>query len=185
MRSPHGNTQPAQLTQPRQEPGQSSPHAYDAGLLVLRVSLGLVMAAHGVQKLFGWFDGGGLGGTEMFFESVGYPAPGAMALVAASTETFGGLALVFGVLTPLAGAAVFGTMLNALAVAWGGGFFSPEGVEFELMLTAAAAAVTLTGPGRYALDRVLPFFRSHRLTHGFAAVLLGGAVAGVLLLLRN
>lgn len=183
MTSHYGNTQ---LAQPQQTPpGQSSPNAYDAGLLVLRLALGLTMAAHGVQKLFGWFDGGGLDGTEMFFESLGYPAPGMMALVAASTETFGGLALALGILTPLAGAAVFGTMLNALAVSWGDGFFSPEGIEFPLMLAAAAVAVTLTGPGRYSLDRVLPFFRSHRLTHGFAAVLLGAAVAGVILLIRD
>ncbi|MBB1253505.1 DoxX family protein [Streptomyces sp. OF3] len=166
-------------------PGQSSPHAYDVGLLVLRLALGLVMAAHGAQKLFGWFDGGGLAGTEAFFDSVGYPAAGTMALVAALTETFGGLALALGVLTPLAGAAVFGTMLNALAVKWGGGFFGPQGVEYELVLVALAAGLTLTGPGRLALDRALPVLREHRLRHGFGAVVLGAVVAGVILLIRG
>lgn len=183
MTSPYGTVQTS--PQPQQTPNQTSPHAYDAGLLVLRIALGLILAAHGSQKLFGWFGGDGLEGTEAFFDAVGYPSAGVFALVAACAETFGGLALLVGVLTPLAGAAVFGTMLNALAVKWGDGFFSPTGVEYELMLAAAAAALTLTGPGRYALDRALPVLRGHRLSHGFAAVLLGAAVAGAVLLVRN
>ncbi|MDK1475681.1 DoxX family protein [Streptomyces sp. 549] len=159
--------------------------AHDVGLLVLRIALGLVMAAHGAQKLFGWFGGGGLDGTAAFFGSVGYPAADTMALVAAVTETFGGLALALGLLTPLAGAAVFGTMLNALAVKWGGGFFAPEGVEYELLLAAAAAALAISGPGRLAVDRALPRLRDHRLSHGLAAVALGAVVAGVTLLIRS
>ncbi|WP_461030705.1 DoxX family protein, partial [Streptomyces sparsus] len=137
----------AGTTAPTADPGPRTAH--DAGLLVLRVGLGLTMAAHGAQKLFGWFGGGGLDGTAGFFASVGYPAADTMALVAAVSETLGGLALVLGLLTPLAGAAVFGTMLNALAVKWGGGFFAPEGVEYELLLVTGAAALTLAGPGRW------------------------------------
>lgn len=159
--------------------------AHDAGLLLLRLALGLIMAVHGAQKLLGWFSGGGLEGTEMFFASLGYPAPGAFALIAALTETLGGLALVLGLLTPLAGAAVLGTMINAVAVKWSGGFFAPEGVEYELLLALAAAALTLSGPGRWAVDRALPVLRSHRLVHGVAAVALGVVVAGVTLLLRS
>ncbi|UGY90576.1 DoxX family protein [Streptomyces gobiensis] len=170
---------------PAAAPQDSSPHAYDTGLLLLRLALGATMAVHGAQKLFGWFGGGGLDGTGMFFESVGYPAGRTMALIAAVTETFGGLALAIGLLTPLAGAAVFGTMLNALAVKWGSGFFGPEGVEYEVLLIAAAAALTLTGPGRYAADRFLPVLRSHRLRYGAAAVVLGAVVAGITLLIRN
>ncbi|WP_240466701.1 DoxX family protein [Streptomyces sp. S5] len=81
----------------------------DAGLLLLRIAVGAIMAAHGAQKLFGWFGGGGIDGTAQFFTSVGYPAGEAMATVAALTETFGGLALILGLLTPLAAAAVTGT----------------------------------------------------------------------------
>ncbi|GAA2393786.1 hypothetical protein GCM10010420_18510 [Streptomyces glaucosporus] len=165
-------------------PASSNP-AHDAGLLLLRLALGLVMAVHGAQKLFGWFSGGGIEGTGMFFASLGYPAPEAFAVVAALTETLGGLALVLGLLTPLAGAAVLGTMINAVAVKWGGGFFSPQGVEYELLLVAAAAALTLSGPGRWAVDRALPVLRAHRLRHGVAAVALGAVVAGVTLLLRS
>ncbi|MGP3989431.1 DoxX family protein [Streptomyces sp. 3N207] len=158
---------------------------YDAGLFVLRLAVGLTIAAHGSQKLFGWFSGGGIDGTAQFFGASGYPSAKTMALVAGLTETLGGLGLVLGLLTPLAGAAVFGTMLNALAVKWGGGFFAPEGVEYELLLAAGAAALTLTGPGRLAADRVLPLPRPHRLTHGVALLVLGAVLAGAVLLMRS
>ncbi|MFD8787650.1 DoxX family protein [Kitasatospora sp. NPDC059599] len=166
-------------------PAATSPHAYDAGLLLLRLVLGLTMAAHGSQKLFGWFGGGGIDGTGQFFTMSGYPAGNAMAVVAGLTETLGGLALAVGLLTPLAGAAIVGTMVNAIAVTWGGGFFAPKGSEYELLLTAGAAALALTGPGRYAVDRFLPVVRAHRLAYGVAAVVVGLATAGVILLLRK
>ncbi|GAB2445115.1 DoxX family protein [Streptomyces incanus] len=177
------------LSRPAAASGQDAPavpvRAYDVGLLVLRLVLGLTMAAHGAQKLFGWFGGGGVEGTGMFFASLGYPSPEAFAVVAGLTETLGGLGLAFGLLTPLAAAAVAGTMVNAIAVKWGGGFFAPEGVEYELVLTLAAVALALTGPGRIAVDRLLPRLRSHRLEYGVSAVVLGAVVAGVTLLLRH
>ncbi|MFF2079505.1 DoxX family protein [Kitasatospora sp. NPDC058162] len=163
----------------------TSPHAYDAGLLLLRLVLGLTMAAHGSQKLFGWFGGGGIDGTGQFFTMSGYPAGNAMAVVAGLTEVLGGLGLAVGLLTPLAGAAVVGTMVNAIAVTWGGGFFLPKGNEYELLLTAGAAALALTGPGRYAADRFLPVLKAHRLAYGAAALVVGLATAGVILLLRK
>ncbi|MFI9402438.1 DoxX family protein [Nocardia sp. NPDC052316] len=163
----------------------ATPHAYDAGLLLLRIAVGLTMAAHGAQKLFGMFGGGGLDGTGKFFTGKGYPAGETMALVAGVTETFGGLALVVGLLTPLAGAAIVGTMLNALAVKGTGAFFAPKGIEYELILAAAAAALTLTGPGRYAVDRFLPVVRTHRLVYGLAAIVLALLAAGAVLLVRN
>ncbi|MEV5514705.1 DoxX family membrane protein [Streptomyces flaveolus] len=166
-------------------PEVSSPHAYDVGLLVLRLALGLTIAAHGAQKLFGWFGGGGLEGTGQFFTMSGYPSGKAMAVVAGLTETLGGLGLLFGLLTPLAGAAVLGTMINALAVKWGGGFFAPEGVEYEVLLAAGAAGLALTGPGRLAVDRYLPGLKEHRLVYGVIAVVLAAALAGLVLLIRN
>ncbi|MGW4824566.1 DoxX family protein [Streptomyces sp. NPDC004227] len=160
-------------------------HAYDAGLLVLRLALGLTMAAHGVQKLFGWFGGGGVDGTGQFFAASGYPSPRAFAVVAGLSETLGGLGLVLGLLTPLAAAAVAGTLVNAISVKWGGGFFAPQGVEYELLIALSAVALALTGPGRIAVDRLLPGLRSHRVAHGVAAIVLGAVVAGVTLLLRH
>lgn len=177
----HTTDAPTDTVQPR----STSPHAYDSGLLLLRLALGLTVAAHGAQKLFGWFGGGGLEGTGQFFEMSGYPAGETMALIAGLSETLGGLALALGLLTPLAGAAVFGTMINALAVKWGGGFFAPAGVEYELLLAAGAAGLALTGPGRLAVDRFLPGLRAHRLGYGVAAVALGAVSAGLVLLIRN
>ncbi|MDQ0797826.1 DoxX family protein [Streptomyces sp. B1I3] len=165
--------------------GGASPNAYDGGLLLLRLALGLTVAAHGAQKLFGWFGGGGLEGTGQFFTMSGYPSGEAMALIAGLSETLGGLGLACGLLTPLAGAAVLGTMINALAVKWGGGFFAPEGVEYEVLLAAGAAALALTGPGRIAADRFLPGLRAHRLAYGSTAVALGAVSAGLVLLVRN
>ncbi len=166
-------------------PATSSLHAYDVGLLLLRIVLGLTMAAHGAQKLFGWFGGGGITGTGQFFEMSGYPSGKTMAVIAGLSEVFGGLGLVVGLLTPLAGAAVVGTMINALAVKWGGGFFAPDGVEYELVLAAGAAGLALTGPGRIAVDRFLPWLRAHRLAYGVVAVVIGAASAGLVLLIRN
>lgn len=167
------------------QPATPSLRAYDGGMLLLRIVLGLTVAAHGAQKLFGWFGGGGIAGTGQFFEMSGYPSGETMALIAGLSELLGGLGLVLGLLTPLAGAAVFGTLVNATAVKWGGGFFAPEGVEYEVLLAAAGAALALTGPGRIAVDRFLPWLRAHRLAYGVAAVMLGAVTAGLVLLIRN
>ncbi|KIZ18535.1 DoxX family protein [Streptomyces natalensis] len=183
MTSPHSTLQAPRLTIERRHAPSSS--GYDAGLLLFRIVLGLTMAGHGAQKLFGWFGGGGLEGTGQFFTMSGYPSGTSMALVAGLSEMLGGLGLVSGLLTPLAGAAVVGTMINALAVKWGGGFFAPKGVEYELLLTAGAAALALTGPGRYAADRLVPALRSHRLAYGAAALALAVVLAGGVLLLRK
>lgn len=160
-------------------------HGHDAGLLTLRLVLGLAIATHGAQKLFGWFGGNGLDGTAQFFTSVGYPAGRTMAVVGGLSEALGGLGLALGLLTPLAGAAVLGTMLNVLAVTWEDGFFAPEGFEYAVVLAAGAACLTLTGPGRYAADRLLPVPRTHRFRHGVAAVLLAVVAAGAALLTRT
>ncbi|MFJ8076476.1 DoxX family protein [Streptomyces sp. NPDC096176] len=163
----------------------STSAAYDVGLLLLRVVLGLAMAAHGAQKLFGWFDGPGLTATGEAFSASGYPAGQVMAVVAALSETLGGLGLAVGLFTPLAAAAVVGVMINAIAVKWGGGFFSPKGIEFELLILTAAASLALTGPGRLAADHFLPVLRRHRLVHGLAAVALGVVTAVIVLLVRE
>ncbi|MGW7200226.1 DoxX family protein [Streptomyces chryseus] len=159
--------------------------AYDSGLLILRLALGLIMAVHGAQKLFGWFGGYGLEGTGQYFTESGYPAGKAMAVVAGLTETLGGLGLAVGLITPLAAAAILGTMINAVVLRWSGGFFAPEGFEYEILLAAGAGALALTGPGRLAVDRFLPVLRTHRLTHGIAAVALGVVTAGFILIIRN
>ncbi|MEU2869632.1 DoxX family protein [Streptomyces olivoreticuli] len=163
----------------------SSATAFSAGILLLRLMLGLIMMAHGAQKLFGWFGGGGIDGTGKGFTQLGYPAGKAMAVVAGLSEGLGGAGIFLGLLTPLAAAAVLGTMINALDVTWDGGFFAPKGVEFTLLIAVTAAALALTGPGRHAVDHYLPVLRHHRVSYGIAAIVLAAVAACVVLLIRD
>ncbi|MEV4924173.1 DoxX family protein [Streptomyces roseoverticillatus] len=163
----------------------SYPAGFSLGVLLLRLMLGIIMVAHGTQKLFGWFDGPGLDGTAKGFEAWGYPVPKAMAVIAGLSEALGGAGLFLGLLTPLAAAAVLGTMVNALGVTWEGGFLLPRGVEFTLLVAVSAAALALTGPGRYAADAYLPVVRHHRLSYGITAIALALVVGAVFLLIRD
>lgn len=121
------------------------------GLLILRLVVGLLFAAHGAQKLFGVFGGGGPEGTTAFFASLGYRAPAAMAIVVGLAEFGGGLMLAAGFLTPLAAFLLTTVMLNAIAtVVWPKGFLG--GYEFEVTLATVAVALAATGPGELSLD---------------------------------
>ncbi|MGW4194520.1 DoxX family protein [Streptomyces sp. NPDC005004] len=163
----------------------SSQLAYDVGLLVIRLAAGVILFTHGTQKLFGWFGHGGLDATGHYFTLSGYPAGTTFALIAGLTETLGGIGLALGFLTPLAGAAALGAMINALAVTWNTGFFAPNGFEFTLLLAVVALGLTLTGPGRIALDHFVPVLRHHRLAYGVAAVILAAAASVVVLIIRG
>ncbi|MEA1079859.1 DoxX family protein [Marinobacter qingdaonensis] len=125
--------------------------------LILRVPLGVILAAHGAQKLFGWFGGYGLEGTGQWMASIGLEPGYLMALLAGSAEFFGGLALVLGLLTRPAALVSALTMLVAMfAVHIGNGLFmANNGYEFALSLLAASVALTVQGGGRLALDNLL------------------------------
>lgn len=126
----------------------------DLGLLVLRLVVGLTLAAHGAQKLFGWFGGYGLAGTGGFMEQLGFRPGRRAALMAGLAEAGGGLLLALGAATPLAATAIVGVMLVAIVgVHWPKGFFNHGGgYEYLLVLSTAALSVVLAGPGRYSLD---------------------------------
>jgi putative oxidoreductase len=127
------------------------------GPLALRIPIGLVFAAHGAQKLFGWFGGYGLEGTGEWMGSIGL-APGyLMALLAGSAEFFGGLALVLGLLVRPAAAALAFAMLVAIFTVHidKGLFVSNNGYEFGLALVAVAVSLVVTGAGRASLDAAL------------------------------
>lgn len=131
----------------------------DAGFaaLVLRVPLGIILAAHGAQKLFGWFGGHGLSGTAQWMGSIGLEPGLLMALLAGSAEFFGGLALILGLLTrPAAAVAAFTMVVAIFSVHISNGLFmSNNGYEFALSLLAASLALTLQGGGRLAMDNGL------------------------------
>jgi putative oxidoreductase len=123
-------------------------------MILLRVVLGLALAAHGSQKLFGSFGGSGPTGTRKFFAGLGFRTPLVMAFVAGLSELGGGLLFALGLATPLAALALTVVMLNAIGtVHWKKGYFnSAGGYEYNLLIIATAVAVTATGPGRFSLD---------------------------------
>ena len=129
----------------------------DLGLLVLRVGIGVPFALHGFQKLLGWFGGGGRRATAAWFASLGFGDGRAAALLAGSGEIVGGLGLAAGLLTPLAAAAVMGTMTTAAFVNnAAAGFWSvAKGWELNGYLIVVATAVAIMGPGALSLDAVL------------------------------
>jgi putative oxidoreductase len=150
----------------------------DAGLLIVRLVVGLTMAAHGAQKLFGWFGGYGLTGTGNFMEQIGFRPGRAQALAAGVGELGAGLFLAAGFLTPGAAAVLVAVMLVAgLGVHRKGGFFAQQGgYEYTLVLGAVALALAFTGPGAVSVDRALGFDWSGA-TWGLAA-LVAGALGG-------
>jgi len=129
----------------------------NVAMLILRLGVGLTVAAHGAQKLFGVFEGHGISGTAGFLESLGFRPGRAHAWLLGLVETLGGLALALGLLTPLAAAAIAGVMLTAaVAVHLSQGFFNAQGgYEYVLMLAVTSIAIAFAGPGRYSLDHEL------------------------------
>ena len=126
----------------------------DLGLLVIRVVFGLVYAAHGAQKLFGWFGGYGIAGTGGFLETLGFRPGKSFAIAAGLGEFLGGLFLAFGFLGAVGPALIVAGMIVAmLTVHRKNKFFvSTNGIEHPLMYTTVAVGIALTGPGRYSLD---------------------------------
>ncbi len=127
------------------------------GPLVLRIAAGIIFAAHGAQKLFGWFGGHGLEGTAGWMASIGLEPGLPMALLAGGAEFFGGLALIIGVLVRPAALALAFTMFVAIfAVHWPNGLFmANDGYEFALSLLAISIALLISGGGKGSVDRAL------------------------------
>jgi putative oxidoreductase len=130
--------------------------------LVLRVTLGIVMFPHGAQKMLGWFGGFGFGGTMGYFtEKLGLPW--IIAFLVIVGEFFGSLGLIAGFLTRLNAVSLIVIMLGAITMAhWPHGFFmnwsgqqQGEGYEYHVLVIGIAAALLLTGAGRWSVDRAI------------------------------
>ncbi len=127
--------------------------------LVLRVTLGSLMAGHGAQKLFGWFEGYGLQGTSGWLESLGLVPGRPWAIAAGASEFGGGTLMILGLLNPLGPLGVTGAMAMAIAKVhplfqkpiWA----TSGGAELPLTNVAIATALMLNGPGKYSMDRAL------------------------------
>ncbi len=148
-------------------------------MILLRLVAGLALGAHGAQKLFGSFGGGGLSGTRSFFTGLGFPTP--FVTASAAGELAGGLLFALGLATPLATLALVLVMLNAIGtVHWRKGFFnSAGGYEYNLLIIATALAVTAGGPGRFSLDAALGWVE--RISGPWWALAIGGLASAIAL----
>ena len=139
---------------------------------------GLTLAAHGTQKLFGWFGGPGLGATGQFFTVLGFPPGRRHALMAASRETVSGALLAVGLAIPAAVAVVVSLMLFAgVTVHLGKGFFASNGgYEYPFVLAMFALTLAFTGPGSLSIDALV----GHQLSGALwgSGSLLAGLVGG-------
>jgi putative oxidoreductase len=152
----------------------------DTGILLLRVVVGAVIAAHGAQKLFGWFGGYGLKGTGGFFEQLGFRPGLAFAAAAGLSEFLGGLLLIIGLFTPLGAAAVLGAMIVAsVSVHLKSGFFATNnGIELPFLYGLVSLGLIFIGAGKYSLDSELGLtFLSHpTLAFGLVALTIVAAI---------
>ena len=133
------------------------PQTLSLGLLIGRLVVGLMMAAHGTQKLFGWFGGHGLEGTGQFFGALGFNPGRPFATLAGLGELVSGLLIALGFLGPLGPAIMLSVMIVAgISVHWRHGLFAANnGIEVPLLYATGAIALAFTGFGRYSLDAML------------------------------
>lgn len=134
----------------------------DISLLIARVVVGVVVMAHGAQKLLGWFGGYGFAGTiDYFTRTIGLPY--LLALLIIGIESFGMIALVTGLFSRVLSAGVILIMAGAIVAEHGKfGFFmnwsgsqGGEGVEYHLLVVALASIIVLAGPGKFSVDHAL------------------------------
>ncbi len=149
------------------------------GRLILRLTVGSLFIGHGTQKLFGWFGGHGLDATAQGFEQLGMRPGRRNAIAAAAAETGGGTALVLGLATPAAAAALTATMLTAIHRVHlkSGPWAANGGYEYNLVMIAAVLALAEVGPGELSVDHAVGQERSGP---GWTLAALGVGIAGAL-----
>ncbi len=154
-------------------------------LLVIRLTLGLYMTAHGAQKLFGWFGGYGIAGTSGFFEQLGFRPARFFVITASLTEIVSGLLVTFGLLGPVGPALMLSVLIvAAVSVHWQHGFLATNnGIEHTAIFAAGSVALALIGMGPYSLDARLGLgtLWTPELTWGLIALGIVGGVANLAL----
>ena len=148
------------------------------GFLIARVILGVLMAGHGAQKLFGWLGGYGLAGTGGFFENLGFKPGRLFAAAASVSEVVSGMLIALGLFGPIGPAILLSVMIvAAVSVHWKNGIFvTSNGIEVPLVYAAMAVMFALTGFGRYSLDSLLGL--GSIWTRPFVATVLAAGVLG-------
>lgn len=160
--------------------------ALSAGLLVGRLVVGLGVAAHGSQKLFGWFGGHGLEGTAGYFESLGFHPGRFFATLAGVGEFTSGLLIAFGFLGPVGPGLLLSVMIVAMMQLRQNGFFNMHnGIELPLLYAAAAVALGFTGPGACSMDATLGLGRLSNPTFALIALAIGALGALATLAMRR
>jgi putative oxidoreductase len=159
----------------------------DQGLLIARLVIGLLMAAHGSQKAFGWLGGYGLQATGGFLEALGFRPGRLFAAAAAYGEVVSGLLIVLGLLGPIGPALMLSVMIvAAVTVHWKHGLFmTSNGIELPLLYATAAVTLALTGPGRISLDALLGLQWLSTPLLASAALIAGTAIGFANLALRR
>jgi putative oxidoreductase len=152
-------------------------------LLIVRVVVGLTLAAHGAQKLLGWFGGAGYARTRQGFHAQGFRPAALWLWLAILGELGGGLSLAFGFLTPLGAAGAVGAMAVAINSHWAKGFFNSRGgFEYPLTLLVVSAAIGIAGPGAFALDALFkPALPEDPLFIALGIAALGAAAAAIVI----
>jgi putative oxidoreductase len=148
----------------------------DAGLFLVRLAFGSLLAAHGAQKLFGWFGGYGIDATGHFLEGLGFRPGRLFAVAAGFGELAAGVLTALGLFGPVGPAWMLSVMIvAAVSVHWPNGLFAmSNGIELPLVFGVVGAALALTGPGAFSVDAVLGL----ALSPAFAWAALAVAVLG-------
>ena len=151
----------------------------DVILLIARAVFGLGVAAHGSQKLLGWFGGGGPAGHAGYFERMGFEPGSFFATIAGLAEFCGGVLLALGLLGPVGPALIVSVMVTAiLTVHLPHGFFtSNHGLELPLLYAVGASIVAVAGPGKISVDGLLGLLWMSGAYSASIALVIGAALA--------